>query len=141
MSRKTAGRHLLLALAMALAACSSSDYLGKPKEVDPNIFPTGYKKEITDTLTNLLEDPTNVRDAYISEPVLSPAGKEQRYTVCIRSNSRNASRQYTGAKDRIAYFYGGHLNQLIDATKEQCGSAIYKPFPELEKLCLGKSCE
>lgn len=126
---------------MVLAACSSNDYLGKPKEVDPNIFPTGYKKEITDTLTNLLDDPTNVRDAYISEPVLSPAGKEQRYTVCIRSNSRNVSRQYTGAKDRIAYFYGGHLNQLIDATKEQCGSAIYKPFPELEKLCLGKSCE
>ena len=45
---------------------------------------------------------------------------------------------YTGSKDRIAYFYGGHLNQLVEATKEQCGNAAYKPFPELEKLCLAR---
>ena len=43
---------------------------------------------------------------------------------------------YEGSTDRIAYFYGGHLNQLIEASKEQCGNAAYKPFPELEKLCL-----
>ena len=47
-----------------------------------------------------------------------------------------ASRNYAGSTDRIAYFYGGHLNQLVEATKEQCGNAAYKPFPELEKLCL-----
>ena len=52
-----------------------------------------------------------------------------------------SARQYTGAKDRIGYFFGGHLNQLVDATKEQCGNAAYKPFPELEKICLGTKCE
>ena len=82
-----------------------------------------------------------MRDAFISEPVLRSAGKEQRYTVCVRANSRNLLRDYTGAKDRIGYFYGGHLNQLIEATKEQCGNAAYKPFPELEKYCLGTKCE
>ena len=41
--------------------------------------------------------------------------------VCVRSDSRNASKHYTGSKDRIGYFYDGHLNQLIEATKEQCG--------------------
>ena len=92
------------------------------------------------TLTNTLDDPTNVRDAYISEPTLRPAGKDERYVVCVRSNARNANKQYIGSKDRIAYFYGGHLNQLVDATKGQCGNAAYKPFPELEKLCQARKC-
>ena len=129
---------LLSALAMALAACTSAN----PPEVEPNIFPTNYKQEILDTLTPIYDDPTNVRDAYVTDPVLRPAGRDERYMVCVRSNSRTlATRQYTGIKDRIAYFYGGHLNQLVDATKEQCGNAAYKPFPELEKLCLAKRCD
>ena len=130
-----------VAVTLALAGCGSSDYLGKPKEVDPNIVPANYNKEIVDTLKGLLIDPTNVKDAFISEPALAPVGKEQRYTVCVRLNSRGYHREYLGSKDRVAYFYGGHLNQLVDATKEQCGNAAYKPFPEVEKLCLGKSCE
>ena len=91
-------------------------------------------------MTSTLDDPTNVRGAFISEPVLRQAGKEQRYVICVRSDSRNANRQYTGSTDRIGYFYAGHLTQLIDATKEQCGNAAYKPFPELEKLCQAKKC-
>lgn len=129
---------LLSALVMALAACASDD---KKDQVDPNIFPTNYKQEILDTMSRSLTDPTNVRDAFVSDPVLAMVGKEQRYTACVRANSRNDSRQYTGSTDRIAYFYGGHLNQLVEATKEQCGKATYKPFPELEKLCLAKACD
>jgi len=30
---------------------------------------------------------------------------------------------------------------LVEATKEQCGNAAYKPFPELEKLCQAKKCD
>ncbi len=134
-------RLAVLAFALALAGCGANDYLGKPKEVEPNIVPTDYKKEMLDTLQHTLTDPTNVRDAFISEPVLGAVGRDQRYLVCVRSNSRGFQREYTGSKDRVAYFFGGHLNQLIDATKEQCGNAAYKPFPELEKMCLGKSCE
>ena len=130
-----------VAVTLVLAGCGSSDYLGKPKEVDPNIVTTDYKNEIVGTLKGLLIDPTNVKDAFISEPALTTLGKEQRYTVCVRLNSRGYHREYLGSKDRVAYFYGGHLNQLVDATKEQCGNGAYKPFPEVEKLCLGKSCE
>ncbi len=133
--------YLALAFAVTLAACAPGDYIGKPKDVDPNLFPADYKKEILDTLSGVLTDPTNVRDAFISDPVLSPAGRDQRYTVCIRANERGLNRQYMGSKDRIAYFYGGRLNQLIEATNEQCAKAAYKPFPELEKLCHGKKCE
>jgi hypothetical protein len=129
---------LTSAFAMSLLACSSDSK--KEPEENPNVFPSDYKNEVLNTMTTSLDDPTNVRGAYISEPTLRPAGKEQRYMVCVRSDSRDLARQYTGIKDRVAIFYGGHLTQLIDATKEQCGNAAYKPFPELEKLCQAKKC-
>ena len=138
MMRIAANACLLSTLAVSLIGCSGSS--SKQPEESPNIFPADYKNEILLTMTNTLEDPTNIRDAFISEPALRQAGKEERYVVCVRSDSRNANRNYTGSKDRIGYFYAGHLNQLIDATKEQCGNAAYKPFPELEKLCQAKKC-
>jgi hypothetical protein len=129
---------LLLVLAVGLIGCSGSG--SKQPEENPNVFPADYKNEILLTMTNTLEDPTNIRDAFVSEPTLRQAGKEERYVVCVRSDSRNANKHYTGSKDRIGYFYAGHLTQLVEATKEQCGSAAYKPFPELEKLCQAKKC-
>ena len=137
MAGRGASLCLLSAISLAFAGCSSSS---KAPEENPNQFPANYKDEILLTMTNSLDDPTNVRDAYISDPVIRRAGKDERYIVCVRSDSRNANKHYTGSKDRIAYFYGGHLNQLVDATKEQCGNAAYKPFPELEKLCQAKKC-
>lgn len=132
---------LFIPLLAALASCASSDdYLGKPKEPDPNLFPTQYKMEVLNTLVPLLEYPNNVRDAMISDPVLVPVNKDQRYAVCVRANTRDERGQYAGPKDRIAYFFGGHLNQLIEATPEQCGKAAYKPFAELANYCAGAGC-
>jgi hypothetical protein len=122
---------------LAFAGCSSDS---SNKEEDPNVFPKDYRSEVLATLTGLLEDPTKVRDAGITEPTLRPAGREQRYSVCVRSNSRNSARHYEGVKERVAYFYGGHLNQFVDADKGQCAGAAYKPWPELEKYCLAKNC-
>ena len=138
MATRVAGLCLVSAAAFAMAGCSSST--NKQVQENPNVFPAAYKQEILNTMMTSLDDPTNVRDAFISEPVLRVIGKEERYTVCVRSNSRNANRNYMGSTDRIAIFYGGELNQLIDATKEQCGNAAYKPFPELEKLCQARKC-
>ena len=72
--------------------------------------------------------------------MLVTIGKEPRYSVCVRYNGRDVNRQYMGSKESIGIFYGGHLNQLIDSDKGQCAKAIYKPFPELEKLCRAKTC-
>ena len=134
----SAGRvWLSAALAVALAACAADR---KTENLDPNIFPAKYKQEVLDTLSRTLDYPANVRDAFITDPTLAPVGKDQRYIICVRSNSRNLRREYAGSKDRIGYFYGGHLNQLVDATPEQCANAPYKPFPELERLCQVAKC-
>lgn len=139
-SRKTRGLAIAAAgmLALATAACSSS----KDVEPDANIYPKNYKFEMMNTLQRELEDPTNIRDAYITEPFLTTASREQRYAVCVRSNSRDLNHNYMGPKDRIGYFYAGSLNQLIEATPEQCGKAAYKPWPELQNICFSdKGCK
>jgi hypothetical protein len=137
MASRTASFSLLSGLVLVLAGCSSSS---KTPEENPNQLPTKYKEEILNTLISSLDDPTNIRDAYISDPALRKVGTEDRYVVCVRFDSRNAYKEYTGSKDRIAFFYDGYLNQITEATKEQCGSAAYKPFPELEKLCQARKC-
>jgi ABC-type Fe3+-hydroxamate transport system substrate-binding protein len=128
---------LLMALTVALSACASDS---KRENLDPNIFPTNYKQEVLDTLARTIDDPANVRDASISDPVLAAVEKDQRYTICVRYNGRNLRQQYAGSTDRIGYFYGGHLNQLVEASKGQCAAAAYKPFPELEHLCQAAKC-
>jgi hypothetical protein len=136
--RKSATPLCLMAVfAAALAACSSD----KAVLENPNIFPSDFRKEVLSTLQNFLSDPTKIRDAYLSDPVLTPVDKDQRYSICVRYNARNNLHQYLGSTDRIGYFFGGHLNQLVLATKEQCGNAAYKPFPELEQICPAKSCK
>lgn len=119
---------------LLLAAC------GTDKKVENvNIFPKDYRTEIVLLLQKSLQDP-NVRDAFITEPVLGNGGKGP-YFSCVRFNPRGANRVYTGSEDRIAYFFEGHLNQLVGATPEQCGKAPYAPFPEAQKLCMAKTCE
>jgi hypothetical protein len=138
MANRTAALCLLSIVILAVTACSSSS--SKAPEENPNQFPANYKEEILNTMSRTLDDPTNIREAYISEPVIRRAGIEERYIVCVRSNSRDVSKQYIGSKDRVGYFYAGHLNQLVEATNGQCANAAYKPFPELEKLCQAKKC-
>ena len=138
MGRRAASLCLLSAFAMALAACSSDS---KPE--NPNLFPTDYKKEIIDTLKKLFQgnDTIKVTGAFVSDPVLQPVGKEQRYMACVRYTAHGITSGEIGNAARVAYFYGGHLNQLIEGGKDQCGNAAYKPFPELDKYCAGVGCK
>jgi hypothetical protein len=123
---------------VALAACTGP----KEVELEPNVVPANYKQEILDTMLRVLDDPTNVRDAFVTDPFLSvaPGGRDPRYIVCVKYNPR-VSRQYAGSRERLATFFNGHLNQLVETGLEQCAKAAYKPFPELEKLCFAKKCD
>ena len=138
---KRTGLGVMALAAISLGACSSFNFTKPPPPVAPNIFPSDYRNEILQTLSVKLTDPTNVRDAGISDPVLQQVSEQdQRYAVCVRFNARDINRQYTGDQERIAYFYGGHLNQLVPAANGQCKGAIYKPWLELEKNCQAKKC-
>jgi hypothetical protein len=130
-------RMLLVIVAAALAA-GCADTSNKLPEY--NVFPKDYKMQVSLLLKNTLSDATNIRDAFITEPALGNGGKGP-YFSCVRFSARDANRQYKGREDRIAYFYEGQLNQMVEATPEQCAKAPYVPFPELQNLCMGKSCE
>jgi hypothetical protein len=126
----------LAVAAAVVAACTSNT----KDEQDPNIVPAYYKQELIDTLLRSFPYPARVRGAFVSEPALTPVGQDRRYAVCVRYDARDTETHYAGSKDKIGYFYGGHLNQLVDATPQQCGNAAYKPFLELEKLCMAVKC-
>ena len=138
MGKRAASLWLLSALAVGLAACSQDKFT----TADPNLLPAKYKDEIVDTLKILFDknETQTVTNAMISDPALRPVGSEQRYTVCVRYTAHGTAYNLSANAERIAFFYGGHLNQLVEATKEQCGNAAYKPFPELNAVCLGKGC-
>jgi hypothetical protein len=129
---------VLTAGTLALAACSSANMAAGP---DPNLAPADYERELLNTLRGALDNPTHVREASISPPALRPVGQEQRYSVCVRYNARDGANQYTGLKEQIAWFYGGSLNQLVDATPGQCAGAAYRPWPSLEQLCQARKCD
>jgi hypothetical protein len=123
--------------ALALTACTSD-----PAKVDENLFPKDYKQAIwTLVKDNQMPDPTNIREAQISEPSLRPIDKgTDRYVVCVRFNPRNEKHQYDGPTERLVYFYHGQVTQFLTANDNECSWATYKPFPELEKICLGDKC-
>jgi hypothetical protein len=140
MAKRAASFALLSAIAAALAACAPD----KVPAVETNVAPTSrYKTEIIDTLRLIFEknDTTSISNAVISEPALRLLGGEQHYISCIRYTAHYSNLKMTTTTERVAYFYGGHLNQLIEATKEQCGTAAYKPFAELNEVCIGKGCK
>jgi hypothetical protein len=133
---------VLVACAFALVGCGGVELSGwnvfdksnDPYKVDPNKYPIEYKSELLKFLRTDLRDPSGVRSAFITDPTLTQFGNENRYTVCLRYNARDSGGQYEGSKDRIAIFYGAQINQIRDASKEECGTAVYRPFPELEAM-------
>src|SRR5260221_4539378 len=131
MASPVASLWLLSGLALALIGCSSSS---KEPPENPNVFPADYKNEILNTMTTTLDDPTNIRGAYISDPVLRRAGSDERYNGCVRSESRDPSKQYTGSKERIGFFYCGHLQPVVDAAQEKSGYTAPRPIPKTEKI-------
>lgn len=119
------------------AACMSpreGTYHQEVVKAEANVYPQNYKSEILAFLRTYLNDPTQIRGAFISEPELRPAGPEKRYAVCLRFNARKSSGDYEGSKERAVYFLAGRLDTMIEAKRDQCSGAIYQPFPELERL-------
>jgi hypothetical protein len=132
-------RHVgLIIVALALSACAGgrhrTDEAGGDEGV--NAYPTNYKTDILAAMRVYLSDPTAIRDASISEPVLKSATltMPSRYMLCLRFNPKKIATLYEGVREVAAVFVAGRFDQFIETPKELCAGAAYAPFPDLEKL-------
>lgn len=117
-------------LAITLCACSS---LGE-KKIEENVYPVDYKVRIKEWLALQVADPKSIRDAYIAEPALKARGAVTRYIVCLKFDAKDGSGQYQGNKEFAAFYYAGQITQIVEATREMCENALYRPYPEIEKM-------
>lgn len=133
-------RNLMLALLLTLGACSNysawREAVGSSERANTT-YPQNYKTEIIALLRTYLNDPSQVRDAFISEPAIKTVDGGDRYAVCVRYNAKKSGGQYAGNKENVMTFREGRLDRIIDTAREareQCKDAAYKPFAELERL-------
>jgi hypothetical protein len=130
----------LLLAALLLAACSTD---GGPTAAElearwnaQNVAPANYKQDLLAFLRTYLNDPTQVREAGVTQPMLKRAGPGDRYVACVRYNARGERGKYAGVKDGAAIYISGKLDHFVDGKEAQpfCKDAAYAPFPELGHL-------
>lgn len=128
---------LVAALSLTLAGCSSDWLNARDRALQANTTPPAptYRADIVAFMRTYLNDPTGVRDAFISEPALRALESVDRYTVCLRYTARKTgSREYAPSKDSLVVFRDGRLDRVVDNAREACKDAAYQPFRELENL-------
>jgi len=128
---------IALGCSLALASCNSEWLSARDRSITANTTPPGpnYKAEVVAFMRTYLNDPTGVKDAFISEPALRPLENVDRYTVCLRYTAHKGTGQpYAPSKDSLVLFREGRLDRIIDTAKEACKDAAYQPFHELEQL-------
>jgi hypothetical protein len=128
----------LLALGVTVSACASGNYevsaeVRKAEWEAKNLYPRSYRAEIVAYLRTYLNDPSGLREAAISEPVLKPMGLGQRYVSCVRYRAKAGSGDLGASRDHLVVFVQGKLDAFKEG-KDQCAAATYVPFPELETL-------
>ena len=130
---------LLTAAALLLSACAGGGLnvaTGGDSDGGIHTFPENYKTEILAGMHAYLNDPSGIRDASISEPMLKEVGHGTgtRYIVCLRFNGKRDNGNYAGLKQIEAVFRAGRFEEFVDAPREPCLTASYAAFPELEQL-------
>jgi hypothetical protein len=123
---------MLVGVMLCLGACGHHRH--NVDDDDINTQPTNYKAEILAAMHAYFNDPTGIRDAAISQPMLKRVDSGTRYIVCVRFNAKQKGTTYAGVRDFAAVFLGGRFDRFVETPREQCADATYAPFPELEKL-------
>ena len=130
-------RWLMVPILLLTAGCSSEWTRDRDYNTQlHNIYPANYRPEIVALMRTYLNDPTGVRDAFVSVPAQRNIDGANRYVSCVRYNARNSAGRYAGSKDSLVLFRGGRLDHVLDndTARDQCRSATYEPFPELHQL-------
>jgi hypothetical protein len=126
-------RGSMLIAMLLLSGCAAVTQRAET-EARVNIEPTNYKADIIAFLRTYLNDPSQIREAGVSEPMIKTVGTDNRYVVCLRYNAKNTQGKYPGARDRLAVFLSGRFDRIVENAREQCKDVALAPFPELEKL-------
>ncbi len=130
-------RTVLLPVFLLLAGCSSewTSQRAFTKEIN-SVYPQNYKSEIVALMRTYLNDPTDVRNAYVSEPVQRTLDGVSRYAACVRYDAKTSRGGYAGSRDSMVLFRAGRLDRIVDneAVRQQCREASYAPFPELQQI-------
>jgi hypothetical protein len=125
---------LATALPICMVACSTFGPDGSREGPNANVYPENYRAELLSFLQTYLNNPSNVREAQIAEPVLRQVNSTDRYVVCLKYNAKNNEGRYMGVRETIAIYVRGRFTQLVDAPGDICKEAAYQPFPELATL-------
>jgi hypothetical protein len=127
-------RGSMLIAMLLLSGCAAAITQRAETEARVNIEPTNYKADIIAFMRTYLNDPSQIREAAVSEPMIKTVGTDNRYVVCLRYNARNTQGKYAGARDRLAVFLSGRFDRIVENAREQCKDVALAPFPELERL-------
>ena len=130
-------RWLMLVVSLLLAGCSNEWTRDRELSVQQNnIYPQNYKSEIVALMRSYLNDPTGVRDAFVSEPSQRTIDGASRYVSCVRYNAKKGGGQYAGSRDGMILFRGGRLDRIADSemARALCKDAAYAAFPELQQM-------
>ena len=130
-------RWLMLVVPLALASCSSGWVSERELSAQMHsVYPQNYRTEIVALMRSYLNDPTGVRDAFVSEPSQRTIDGASRYAACVRYNAKKGGGQYAGSRDSMVLFRGGRLDRIVDneIARTQCRAASYVPFPELQQM-------
>ena len=130
---------LFIAAALLLGGCGGHHFGfgGRGGEGEGvNAYPQNYKADILAAMHAYLNDPTDIRDATMSEPMFKPVGNGNRYIVCLRFDGKQDNGMYAGDKLIAAAFLAGRFDDFLDAAaaRAPCAGAALMPFPELEQL-------
>lgn len=132
---------LLLAAPIAiLGGCSAAEFTDKfgssapPPPADPKVYPSHYREQIAEFMRTYLPNPTKIRDASISEPVMRPVAGVPHYISCVRYNPRDADNRYEGLQTRQATFLTGNLIQFLAPEGDSCNGVAYQRYPAIESL-------
>src|SRR5258708_13217175 len=109
------GLLVIIGLAVPLVGCGSGRSR-EEREARVNIYPDHYRADVLAALHTYVSDPTGIRDAYVSEPTVSPIGRLNRYAACVRFNARNSDGPYAGSRDVLALFAPGPFHPLPHQT-------------------------
>ncbi len=128
-------RWLILVLALTLGGCNTEWQQERERsELSHSVAPASYKTDIIAFMHTYLNDPTGVRDAFVSPPAKRAFDGINRYASCLRYTAKKINGQYASSKDSLVLYRDGRLDRMIDNAREQCKDAQYQPFPELERL-------